>query len=1108
MINKICHLADIHLRKTPTRNEEYSIVFKNLYKSLKKEKPDRIVIVGDLVHDYLDLQGEQLILASDFLTELAKIAPVRITRGNHDIRKKNLNRVDSIKAIVETLKNPNVIYYDTTNVFYDENVAWFVWNHGEKNNNPWKKKEGKIYESLRINGDYVAIDLFHDPVNNCSAPNGIIMNSKTYYNTSDFKGDFSFFGDIHKQQIFGDGSKGYCGSLIAQDISEGDDNFHGYLLWDLTAKNATLISVPSNHSFKNVRITPYTDFDELDFEIDNPTKIMKIRFIWGTLPQTRTKDNERKLSEYIKVKYPNSIISHKNEFIESTKIEINEQVTLMNISEQTVQHEIFKEYLEKIGVGEEMINDVITLDNEVLKYVDVENDNTSIEWNIVKFGGNNFMSYEELNIDWRDLDGLFQITGLNTAGKTTIMKLISYVLFGKTLETEGRKKFGDSRFVNNRNNAKSCDGYVVIESNGEYYGIKRKTEITRSKDNSISGAPTTLNLYALASPDDEMNDETSIEKLDEERRTATQKTIDKIIGKYENFKRIVVTTSDTLNDILSNDMAVFTDSILFDSGLDIFDKKLEGFKLHLKKLNEKPRVVCNVETTRENNVILTTEVKNLSDEVLVIERDTLPNIQARIKTGGEYIETLTKKLFKIDPEIYSLDSKKTNENIDLLRDEITKHLERKSVIEETIIPLKETYNAERLEELLSKKEEHKTNEYSLRLKIKDINTKSNNIDHENEIIRGKIVNLMQSGEKQKKSIFVLRESKICPTCGQQMTAEHLNHINKTIGEIEKEMFQIAKEIGEQQKLIDEVNIPKIQDFANEIKAVEAEIVAKSLEMEDVLLEIGDITNDKNDVARRKELLVELEQIPLKIQNVELRIDILQQKVNNYENSLKQIEENNRINNGVVLAKEKLGVLETEESDIREDMYILKTKIGEKQLKIKTNEELINAFLIQERDDNILTLYKQCVHRDGIPTQMLSNYIIPQINLTLENILSVAPFKIWLDIDDLKPKLVYNKRPDSIIDCIGASGKERTFSSIVLKFALNKINVKSKPSIFMLDEVMGKLSDESIEEFIEILKFIKDSMKKVLVVEHNHEIEPDYLLEVTLNEDDISSVVIK
>jgi energy-coupling factor transporter ATP-binding protein EcfA2 len=71
--------------------------------------------------------------------------------------------------------------------------------------------------------------------------------------------------------------------------------------------------------------------------------------------------------------------------------------------------------------------------------------------------------------------------------------------------------------------------------------------------------------------------------------------------------------------------------------------------------------------------------------------------------------------------------------------------------------------------------------------------------------------------------------------------------------------------------------------------------------------------------------------------------------------------------------------------------------------------------------------------------------------------------------------------------------------------LNQINVKAKPTIFLLDEVMGKLDENSVEEFIEMLQLIKANMKKVLVVEHIHEINPDYLINVQLSEDGISSL---
>src|ERR1035437_6035444 len=739
------------------------------------------------------------------------------------------------------------------------------------------------------------------------------------------------------------------------------------------------------------------------------------------------------------------------------------------------------------------------------------------------------MSYSELNIDWRNMDGLFQITGENTAGKTTIMKLISYILFGKTLETETRMKYGDQRFVNNRNGANSCDAYLIIEANGEYYGIKKKTEITKTKAGEINGAPTTVSYYMLSNPDEEMDENTSLEKLDEDRKVKTQKKIESIIGSYDNFMRIVMTTSDTLNKILSNDMAVFIDSILFDSGLDIFDKKLNGFKVYEKKINEKSRVSCNIELTTELNNLFTQEVSTVENEVNEIDTIKLPAVQEKIVKGRKYVEDLTKKLFKIDPEIYDLNVDSTKETIATHNKNISDYKAREGVIKENIVPLKENYDVERLKIFIEKKDVHKTNEYNLNLKIKGFEQTKLNEEHAIEIINGDIFRFKADGAQYKKEILELKESKICPTCGQLLTPEHQIHINEKIKSIEDLMFPIAEKIKTKEN-IDKKKHQEIIDIQiNEIKKINKEIDTHTFEMDSVLRDIGTLTNDKNDVEKRKELQNELDQIPTKIQNEELKINLFQQKIDNHDNSLKQIEENKRIEKGITAAKLKLTDLETEEADEKENVFIKKSSIAEKRLKIKNNELLIAEFKVQEYRDMVMGLYKKCVHRDGIPRQMLANYILPKINVTLQDILSVAPFKVWLDQEDLRPKLVYNNRPNAITDCISTSGKERTFSSVVMKFALNQINVKAQPSIFLLDEVMGKLINASVEEFIsiflldevmgklinasveefiEILQIIKASMKKVLVIEPKEEINPDYLINVELDENGISSLSIE
>jgi len=1109
MIKTIAHLADIHIRKAPTRNEEYQQVFKRLITSLKKEKPDRIVIVGDLVHDYLDLQGEQLIMAHTLLINLAEIAPVRITRGNHDCRKKNLKRVDSIKAIVETCEGADIIYYDKTGFYPDDNIMWAVWHHGEKNNNPWKKKDAKKILAYDGASGYTTIDLFHDPITGCISTTDFEMKSKSYYKIKDFKGQLSLFGDIHRWQYLDDEqTKGYCSSLIEQDITEGDGAFHGFLIWDVENKVSTPVPVPNDYSHQNIKITPYTDFEDLDFEIENPTKFMKVRFIWGTLPQTRTKENERLVKEYIKSKYEDITVLHKNEFIEDDTVEVNENITLENVTDEAVQQEIFTDYLEKIGTEKQLIADILALDEEILAEIDIPEDQ-NIEWDVIKFGGNNFMSYSKLDIDWRQMDGLFQINGANTAGKTTIMKLISYLLFGKTLETETRMKYGDKRFVNNRNDAKFCDAYMVLEANGEYFGIKKKTALETKRDGTITGAPTTMSYYVLTNPDDEMTDDNALEKLDGDRRMKTQKKLEAIIGTYDNFMRIVMTTSDTLNRNLSNDMAIFIDALLYDSGLDIFDKKLEGLKAYQKRVNEKPRVNCNVEFTTNQNAVYTQQITDLQGQIQDIEVNKIPEVQGKIQTGREYVETLTKKLYQIDPEIYNLDVDEARLDISDHQKAIVEIRAREMVLRQSIGELRESYDEEKLNGLIVKRDEHKQKVYDKRVQIKEEERTKADFQHRIEILNGQIFTLKRDGAKLKQEAIDLKNSKNCPQCGQVIDKkEHQDHITRTVLEKEVEMQGIVKKIGEHQFDIDTDWKPAIKKCEENIEKINTEITELDLEMEDVLKDIGVLTNEKNDVERRGKLQDELDLVPTKVQNEELKIGILKQKIKSHENSLKHIEENKRIEKGIIAAKEKITDLSTQESELKKDALLKKTMIGGLSQTIRDNNTLIADFKVQEYQDSVLALYKKCVHRDGIPRQMLSNHIIPKINVTLENILSVAPFKVWLDVDDLRPKLVYYDRPEAIIDCISASGKERTFSSVVLKFALNQINVKAKPSIFLLDEVMGKLDTNAIDEFKEILQLIKAKMKKVLVVEQLIEINPDYLIQVKLDDDGISSLTIE
>jgi DNA repair exonuclease SbcCD ATPase subunit len=1097
-IVKVVHLADIHIRKSPSRHDEYRNVFKKLYASIKKQKPDVIVIVGDLFHDYIDLQPEASILGAEFLNKLAEIAPLRITRGNHDIRKKSLKRIDSIEAVVRQINNPNIEYFNETGFYDEKNISWAVWKHGIKNNSPWNKRSKKPKEGN------ITIDLFHDPINGSISPQGYEFNSKVYHDEEHFKGDFLLAGDIHKQQDLGE-CKAYCGSLVEQDFGEGDGDFHGYLLWDLDKKTYKKISVKNDYSFNTVYINTFTDLDDLELELENPTKFNHIRVIWRVLPEIRNNENERKVNTYLKNKYDYSSIKHKNEFIEDDIIDVEDDILIDKIGDQTTQHEIFQNYLEKIGVDKEDITKIISLDDEITSRIEIE-EITNIQWDILRLKSTNFMSYESIDIDFENNDGLYQIVGINTAGKTTINKLITYILYNKTIETESQQEFGDSRYVNNKNGADFCEGSIVIEANGEYYGIHRKTTLEYKKDGELKGAPTKLNYYKLSNPNEEFTDTNNLDILIEDDRIKTQKTIDKIIGTYKNFKRVAMTTSDTLNAILSNDRAPFLDSLLFDSGLDIFDIKLKEFKEYQKEYMAKPRVTCNVELALENISKYETSAEEEGLKINNIENVSLPELRERILKGRDYVESLTKKLYVISDELYNFDITRTNEEIinnNIIIEDLLKEEKRHGT---SLLELAESYDEVEYNSLIQIRDQHKIEENDNKSKLRELKVKIDTHERLIEQHNGKIFMYKKEGKKYKDEIADLKNAKTCPTCGQLVDDKHRTHIDDNIKAIEVTMYAVADKIRDEESKISSINF-EIGEYNTTIDLTEKVIIYNSITMEKSLSKIGEYNNLINDIEKRKEIIIKRDKIPPQIQILKLKNDGLQKNIDLYNQSLNQITENKKIESGITKSKAKLDSLGHEENDLNDMLYNHKTTYGDNIVKIRDLNDLIIKFEDQERADNILNVYKKCLNRDGIPTQLLINYAIPKINRELTTLLINVPFNIWLDSNDLKLKLATNN-VNSTINVISGSGKERTFASICLKFSLNQINAKSKPTILLLDEIMGKLTEESIDEFVEILEVIKDKMKIVLVIEHNHPINPDYIIEVEKDENEVSSLMIR
>lgn len=258
MIKSIIHLADIHIR-TYRLHAEYNELFNNLYLKLKDYMVDfdynevRIVIAGDLVHQKITISNEQLILCCDFLNNLAKIAPVVIIAGNHDLLENNKDRMDSITPIIQLLNNDNISYLKESICYPDNNIVWCNYSIFEENTRP------DIEDGRLKYGDKTYVGLFHGPLIGAKTDIGYEFEHGTAL--EHFDGcDMVLLGDIHKVQEFnyrGTPIK-FSGSLIQQNFGETVSK-HGYTIWDVQTKTNIDYELESDYGFYHFKITSVDD---------------------------------------------------------------------------------------------------------------------------------------------------------------------------------------------------------------------------------------------------------------------------------------------------------------------------------------------------------------------------------------------------------------------------------------------------------------------------------------------------------------------------------------------------------------------------------------------------------------------------------------------------------------------------------------------------------------------------------------------------------------------------------------------------------------------------------------------------------------------------------
>jgi exonuclease SbcC len=1022
---RLAHFGDTHI-KNLKYHYEYRKVFEQAYQMLREQKVDYIIHCGDLAHTKTQLSPEYFELATEFLKNLADIAPTHIILGNHDGNLRNSTRQDAITPVVDALEHPDLhLHKFSGEVKLDHNVTLNVLSVFDETN--WTDPT----DTDRIN-----IALYHGAVNNSRTDLGWIMDHGDHDVSVFDKFDYAFLGDIHKtNQCLNDtGTIRYCGSTIQQN--HGETNDKGFLIWDIEDK--TNFSV-NHHVLKNPK--PFMTI-ELTQKGNMPRNLnvpegARLRIVTH---HKVSLDKIRRVMDIAKSRFKPESLSFVNKAgLKRDSVNVDDIGNTENLRDPAVQERLIREYLKEYEPDTKTLERVFQLNSRYDAQVNGEDAGLrnvnwslkSMEFDLFNYGEGNSVNFEKLN-------GVVGIFGKNYSGKSSIIDSMLYTVYN-SISKNNRKNLN----IINQNKPAGC-GRVEIDVAGKTYIIERKSEKYTKKlhGEETTEAKTDVEFTMIDPATDE---EVSLNSLD---RNGTDKAIRKIFGSLDDFLLTSMSSQMGAMTFINEGSTKRKEILAKFLDLDQFEKKFKlakGDSIETRALLRKLEDNTFDEDIEELQQQLATneEQKTKQENSCKKFKDKLNKITERVDEIQDLFASAPVEIINIKKENKRL--VKATAELEDCELRIAGAQKKKEMLLEKLTKINDflgEFDSEALDaqiaEVLDIKEQ-----------VRDLETKLK-IENRNK-------------ETYEKRVKLLGEVPCGPEFSDCKFIKDAYKSKSKLTDVRITIHNLETELRQHNEKLDEMNVDSLRSQKEKHEKLLEKQRNLSSESTNLDLLVEKTNNQINTLTN------EIKEINERIQTYEDNKEAI-------ENREELIEEQAELGEQKILTENELSICEAKIMDFIKQHGGIEQQIANLQDKKQELEDLRTEYSAYD-------LFMRCTHSNGISYDVVKR-MLPLINEEVSTVLSnVTDFEIFfeaeknkLDIFIKHPK--YEARPLEM-----ASGAEKTLAAIAIRIALTNVSTLPKSSLMVLDEPGTALDAENLEGFTRILEMIKGYYKTILLITH-------------------------
>ena len=1140
---EIAHLSDVHI-KFAARHDEYREVFKKLFEDLKKKKPSRIVVTGDVNHIKVNMSPASMTMCSEFLVGLAKIAPTDIILGNHDL---NLQQKEQGDTITPIINNANRFYELHASFNKKEDKRAFIISKENKNEIDFSKKgiyffpdsgfydisnelvygvysckDNKILtlEKKEPGKKYVA--LYHGQLKGARGDNGYELMGDDLLNISTFNNfDVVMMGDIHEHQVFrDDDSMAYAGSLVQQDYGESIDK--AYLMWDLETNSFQRRYILNEYGFAKLTIAKGELIEERieNIQFSNNKKKTKIYIIWEDFEENYSTEKESQIIKLVKQRYGCEVV--RVEFSEIKKTQQDNKDVADSLNQETFSLQITN-YLKETNPDEkeDVIKDVLDLATFIDKELEISDKVKDVKyWDVDCIEISNIFSFPEkpIVINLEKLRGVTGIFGQNFCGKSNIIKAIVWGLYQYILGGGTAKKIVNIYTSSNK-------GYVKINLtiDGEKYYIKREV-ITKVDKHGISSNSYPIEYKKLVIEDGEekWTDKLSDEKANE--RKEIKSIILDAIGTADDFTKICLQVQGGNEDYISQDQQPKNDLINKYLGLEVFRLRYDFGNKKFNDVKKTQKELGDIVSLQTKIIEIQETIRTLQGEYDLQVAEKEKSEKQKDIIDGKIIE-LSKELKQYAPLLPDEinDANKILENINNAKNEIKQKESELKVLEKWVsenfkkeLPFNENESIEGLNKSLSLQDTQFQQERAQYVQIENW-LKSNpsrelsNISGYDLIIQN--LNAQIIGLKAKLPMY---KGEKCPTCGHVTLEPNIESYNRCQEEISTQTGLLNGYINAVNKFNeDTTHNNNFQIQSSNLNALRSSLLARKSKKDELSQKILLISQSADIVAHNS--MVENNNRVL--QSMRNAIDVTNKLIDRLELNLAKVKENAKAKAHNISKEEEIANLQESAKAYRFSIYGLSQEITNKNGDIRVEKNNLQNYTDKfdevkaaEKIYKKYSLYLQAVHRDGIPAKIIRKKL-PLINNKINSILStIVKFRVEMSVTekgDIVEDFYFSKNKTDMLPLQFASGSQKFISSIVIKDALHYMSNLIKPSLNIIDEGFGTLDDDLISGILIAIQYLKNKYRNVIVVTHINEIKDsaNNIIEVYKTRDNIPQEIL-